>query len=101
MRNLPFPQSVSEESLDAFGTGQVSVTTTPAPLATSGAAGSTARKSVKIKSVTGTVYVGGPSVTVASGYELDAGQELELKVYDLSTVYVVAASAQTVTWIAV
>lgn len=97
MRNLPSPFSINEESLEGFGTGQVSVSTTPTPL--SGYA--LARKAVKIKATTGPVYVGPAGVTVASGYVLNAGDELELKVYDLSTVYVVAASAQTVSWIAV
>ncbi|HWB08616.1 MAG TPA: hypothetical protein VG826_05305 [Pirellulales bacterium] len=101
MRNLPNPVSIGEESLDAFSTGQVSATTTAAPLMASGAAGSTARKSVKLES-SGTVYVGDSNVTASNGYQLNAGDQLELKVYDLSTVYVVTASgSQTVSWVAV
>jgi hypothetical protein len=101
MRNQPYPVSVSDESLEAFAAGQLSATTTPAPLAQSGAYGSTARKSVKLQA-SGTVYVGDAAVTASTGYQLNAGEELELKVYDLSTVYVVTATGtQTVSWVAI
>lgn len=95
MRNLFNPRSILEESFEYFTAGQLAVTTTATALS------GFAHKAVKIKAVTGPVYVGGFGVTVASGFELAAGDELELKVFDLATVFVVANDAQTVSWVAV
>ncbi len=55
-------------------------------------------KGVRIKAVTGTLYVGPSTVTAATGYQLAAGQEVEIEVDMASKVYVVGTG--TYTWIA-
>lgn len=46
------------------------------------------------------IYVGGSGVTTSDGYEIDVGEDVELRVDDVSTIHVVAASTgYTVSWL--
>jgi hypothetical protein len=102
-RNMQHPHSISEESLGNFLYGQVTAGETAVPL--SHVTGQYAAKYVKIKPLaanTGKVYVGDLNVTANNGYELAPGAELELKVYDLTSIYVIGSAAgQVVSWISV
>lgn len=40
---------------------------------------------------TGTIYVGGPDVTTATGFPLQAGQEVTIPVQDITGVYGIAS----------
>jgi hypothetical protein len=96
------PHGISDESLPYFHGNQVTVGTAAVQL---DLIGYEVRKSIKIKALaanTGKVYVGRPGVTTGRGYELSAGEELELKVDDLRNVWLIASAAsQVVCWISV
>lgn len=49
---------------------------------------------------TGIVYVGAAGVTTTTGYELQAGQSVELEISNLNLIYVIAsAAAQAIRWL--
>lgn len=58
---------------------------------------------LKVKALSGNtdlVYVGDSGVSSANGYELNAGEEVRLKVDDVATVYIdVAVNGEGVCWI--
>lgn len=63
-----------------------------------------AGKSVRIRNLDGSIaiYVGREGLTATNGYQLPAGQELELRVCDPWNIYVLAASGTPAyTWCAV
>ncbi len=85
--------------------GQATVTTTATPLVAAPASGAGLRcgSGLVLYALTAnavTVYVGGPDVTTANGYALEAGRPVSVDTDDPSKVYVVCASGSpVVTWL--
>jgi len=95
--------SIAREASEEFSTGHGSVGTTPVVRLASAEA--PVEKYVEVKADltnTDNIFVGIITVTITTGFLLDAGESVRIPINDLSKVYVVAdAAAQGFSWLAV
>lgn len=93
------PDYVNIVGLVAWQVSQAAVSTTAAQIASPALAG---RKTISIKALSGNsapVYIGSTNgVTTATGYELAAGDSIDMEIDNTNSIYVVAGSAQRVCW---
>jgi hypothetical protein len=90
-----------KQTTSVISTGQGTSTAAPAPIVDPSLS-RLAYKGVRVKAAkanTSPIYLGASGVSIETGYELDAGESVELWIEDPAKVFAVSSNNQAFSWV--